>query len=86
MNDGKVSLLTFFWCLLLTNNFILECPADGYNIVDENANWIFVGPLLFEKKPSSFIAVCMDSYVVYAVVLTQWENENDSQNQWEMTT
>ena len=27
------------------------------------------------------IAVCKDSYVVYSVDLTEWENDNDSQNQ-----
>ena len=32
---------------------------------------------------SLIFAVCKDSYVVYAVVLTEWENENDSQNQCE---
>ena len=27
------------------------------------------------------VVVCKDSYVVYSVDLTEWENENDSQNQ-----
>ena len=27
------------------------------------------------------IAVCKDSYVVYLVYLTEWENDNDSLNQ-----
>ena len=27
------------------------------------------------------VAVCKDSYVVYSVDLTEWDNDNDSQNQ-----
>ena len=33
------------------------------------------------QTKSSIIAVCKDSYVVYSVDLTEWENDNDSQDQ-----
>ena len=38
-------------------------------------------PLNLKLRRKIYIAVCKDSYKVCAVVLTEWENENDSQNQ-----
>ena len=65
---------------LLQKVGFLARPAGG--AVEKNGQ--LVSPVTVGRSQSKNFpefAVCKDNYVVYSVDLTEWENENDSQNQ-----